>query len=86
MPVHRSTEHVRPAYRLTMQATGKALAMHYLHSFNPAIVHRDLRSPNILVGPHWVPKVGTRHSKTCALFTCSRVSAPHLCGAHQGRY
>jgi serine/threonine protein kinase len=26
-----------------------ARAMHYLHSLNPPITHRDLRSPNVLV-------------------------------------
>ena len=31
--------------------------MHYLHSCTPTIVHRDLKSPNLLVDKHWVVKV-----------------------------
>ena len=40
------------------QALGTGLAMLYLHDFDPPIVHRDLRSPNILIGANWTPKVG----------------------------
>jgi serine/threonine protein kinase len=35
---------------------GAALGMHYLHSFNPAIVHRDLKSPNLLISHNWTIK------------------------------
>ena len=31
--------------------------MHYLHSCDPIIVHRDLKSPNLLVDKHWMVKV-----------------------------
>ena len=34
-----------------------AKGMHYLHSCDPIIVHRDLKSPNLLVDKHWVVKV-----------------------------
>lgn len=53
-----------------MQALGTALAMVYLHSFDPPIVHRDLRSPNILIGPNWTPKVGDCLLRTAVLYLC----------------
>jgi serine/threonine protein kinase len=31
--------------------------MNYLHSSHPTIVHRDLKSPNLLVDKNWVVKV-----------------------------
>lgn len=31
--------------------------MNYLHSCSPMIVHRDLKSPNLLVDKNWVVKV-----------------------------
>ena len=42
--------------RLRM-ALDVAKGMHYLHSCTPVIVHRDLKSPNLLVDKHWVVKV-----------------------------
>jgi len=38
---------------LTIQARG----MNYLHNSTPVIVHRDLKSPNLLVDKNWVVKV-----------------------------
>ena len=40
---------------LTIQARG----MNYLHNCTPVIVHRDLKSPNLLVDKNWVVKVQT---------------------------
>ena len=31
--------------------------MNYLHNSTPVIVHRDLKSPNLLVDKNWVVKV-----------------------------
>jgi serine/threonine protein kinase len=31
--------------------------MNYLHNCSPVIVHRDLKSPNLLVDKNWVVKV-----------------------------
>jgi serine/threonine protein kinase len=42
--------------RLRM-ARGAALGMAYLHSRSPPIIHRDLKSPNLLVDDSWRVKV-----------------------------
>nr|GFA64721.1 serine/threonine-protein kinase EDR1 [Tanacetum cinerariifolium] len=34
-----------------------AKGMNYLHTSNPVIVHRDLKTPNLLVDKNWVVKV-----------------------------
>jgi serine/threonine protein kinase len=44
--------------RLLLQAMGVARGMLYLHSRNPPIIHRDLKTPNLLVDQNWVVKVG----------------------------
>lgn len=31
--------------------------MNYLHTSHPTVVHRDLKSPNLLVDKNWVVKV-----------------------------
>ena len=35
----------------------QARGMNYLHNCTPVIVHRDLKSPNLLVDKNWVVKV-----------------------------
>lgn len=42
-----------------------AKGMMYLHSSEPPVIHRDLKSPNLLVDKHWRLKVGA------TLFTCA---------------
>jgi serine/threonine protein kinase len=40
--------------------------MNYLHNCSPVIVHRDLKSPNLLVDKNWVVKVmQTFHCSKC---------------------
>ena len=43
--------------RLLMCAVQAGLGMSYLHSHNPPICHRDLKSSNLLVDSKWVVKV-----------------------------
>ncbi|KAK9814855.1 hypothetical protein WJX73_000289 [Symbiochloris irregularis] len=42
--------------RLNM-ALDAAKGMHYLHQSNPPVIHRDLKSPNLLVDRHWRVRV-----------------------------
>ncbi|KAL3678400.1 hypothetical protein R1sor_021356 [Riccia sorocarpa] len=56
--LHRSAarEQLDERRRLQM-AYDVALGMNYLHRLNPPIVHRDLKSPNLLVDKTWTVKV-----------------------------
>lgn len=59
-----------------------AKGMNYLHRSSPPIVHRDLKSPNLLVDKNWTVKVSPAlarpplalnvacPSKSCRLFLC----------------
>ncbi|CAN1195071.1 Serine/threonine-protein kinase EDR1 [Linum perenne] len=38
--------------------TPQARGMNYLHHYNPPIIHRDLKSSNLLVDKNWTVKVG----------------------------
>ncbi|XP_027181432.1 probable serine/threonine-protein kinase SIS8 [Coffea eugenioides] len=54
--LHRSNVQVDEKRRLRM-ALDVAKGMNYLHTSNPVIVHRDLKTPNLLVDKNWVVKV-----------------------------
>ncbi|KAL1216851.1 putative serine/threonine-protein kinase SIS8 [Cardamine amara subsp. amara] len=54
--IHRPNNQLDEKRRLRM-ALDAARGMNYLHSCNPMIVHRDLKSPNLLVDKNWVVKV-----------------------------
>ncbi|EFJ06927.1 hypothetical protein SELMODRAFT_269874 [Selaginella moellendorffii] len=54
--IHRPSNQVDERRRLRM-ALDVAKGMNYLHSSTPMIVHRDLKSPNLLVDKNWVVKV-----------------------------
>ncbi|XP_052182224.1 LOW QUALITY PROTEIN: probable serine/threonine-protein kinase SIS8 [Diospyros lotus] len=54
--IHRPNNQLDERRRLRM-ALDAARGMNYLHSCTPVIVHRDLKSPNLLVDKNWVVKV-----------------------------
>ncbi|XP_066329800.1 probable serine/threonine-protein kinase SIS8 [Miscanthus floridulus] len=54
--LHRPNSRIDEVRRLKM-ALDVAKGMNYLHSSHPTIVHRDLKSPNLLVDKNWVVKV-----------------------------
>ncbi|MCD7451759.1 putative serine/threonine-protein kinase sis8 [Datura stramonium] len=54
--IHRSNNQLDERRRLRM-ALDAARGMNYLHNCTPVVVHRDLKSPNLLVDKNWVVKV-----------------------------
>ncbi|XP_074582288.1 putative serine/threonine-protein kinase SIS8 [Curcuma longa] len=54
--IHRPNNQLDERRRLRM-ALDIARGMNYLHNCTPIIVHRDLKSPNLLVDKNWVVKV-----------------------------
>lgn len=54
--IHRSNGNLDERRRMRM-ALDVARGMNYLHNSTPVIVHRDLKSPNLLVDKNWVVKV-----------------------------
>ncbi|XVF50487.1 hypothetical protein PTKIN_Ptkin04bG0104900 [Pterospermum kingtungense] len=53
--LHRPNNQLDERRRLRM-ALDAARGMNYLHNCTPVIVHRDLKSPNLLVDKNWVVK------------------------------
>ncbi|KAL8166513.1 hypothetical protein V2J09_008012 [Rumex salicifolius] len=54
--LHRSSGHIDEKRRMKM-AVDVAKGMNCLHTSHPTIVHRDLKTPNLLVDNNWVVKV-----------------------------
>ncbi|XP_070038634.1 putative serine/threonine-protein kinase SIS8 [Nicotiana tabacum] len=54
--LHRPNIQIDEKRRMRM-ALDVAKGMNYLHTSNPVIVHRDLKTPNLLVDKNWVVKV-----------------------------
>ncbi|XP_071685810.1 probable serine/threonine-protein kinase SIS8 isoform X2 [Rutidosis leptorrhynchoides] len=54
--IHRPNNQLDIRRRLRI-ALDAARGMNYLHNCTPVIVHRDLKSPNLLVDKNWVVKV-----------------------------
>ncbi|KVI07889.1 Protein kinase, catalytic domain-containing protein [Cynara cardunculus var. scolymus] len=54
--LHRPNNQLDVRRRLRM-ALDTARGMNYLHNCTPVIVHRDLKSPNLLVDKNWIVKV-----------------------------
>ncbi|KAL5726729.1 hypothetical protein ACHQM5_009743 [Ranunculus cassubicifolius] len=54
--IHRPNSQIDERRRLRM-ALDVARGMNYLHNCTPVIVHRDLKSPNLLVDKNWIVKV-----------------------------
>lgn len=48
--------------------------MNYLHASHPTIVHRDLKSPNLLVDKNWVVKVTFSEITTLFSFNTEKKS------------
>ncbi|KAG8375663.1 hypothetical protein BUALT_Bualt10G0123700 [Buddleja alternifolia] len=55
--LHRPNIQIDEKRRIKM-AIDVAKGMNYLHTSHPIIVHRDLKTPNLLVDKNWVVKVG----------------------------
>ncbi|WOG82788.1 hypothetical protein DCAR_0101956 [Daucus carota subsp. sativus] len=55
--IHRPHSQIDEKRRIKM-ALDVAKGMHCLHASRPTIVHRDLKSPNLLVDKNWNVKVG----------------------------
>ncbi|VFQ69383.1 unnamed protein product [Cuscuta campestris] len=74
--LHKNSQHLDIRRRLRM-ALDVARGMNYLHTRNPPIVHRDLKSSNLLVDKSWTVKVGD--------FGLSKLKNATLLSARSGR-
>jgi serine/threonine protein kinase len=72
------------AWRVRLHmALGAATGMCYLHGCRPAVLHRDLKSPNLLVDRHWRVKVG---DFGLSRVTLSSVAIASVAGVHSPRW
>mmetsp|Transcript_1169 Transcript_1169/g.2430 ORF Transcript_1169/g.2430 Transcript_1169/m.2430 type:complete len:1060 (+) Transcript_1169:445-3624(+) len=62
-------KHLPWARRLQI-ALDVAVGMTYLHTCNPAIVHRDLKSPNIMICSNWQAKIGDLGMSQIMEYSC----------------
>eukprot|EP00268_Persea_americana_P051100 TRINITY_DN5620_c0_g1_i10.p1 TRINITY_DN5620_c0_g1~~TRINITY_DN5620_c0_g1_i10.p1 ORF type:complete len:342 (+),score=54.74 TRINITY_DN5620_c0_g1_i10:2458-3483(+) len=74
--LHRNNQTLDLRRRLRM-ALDVARGMNYLHCRNPPIIHRDLKSSNLLVDKNWTVKVGD--------FGLSRLKSSTFLTAKSGR-
>ncbi|KAF0684213.1 Aste57867_23799 [Aphanomyces stellatus] len=54
-PIADATTHYE---RVLQVAKDMARGMTYLHALQPPLIHRDMKSPNVMVDAHWVCKIG----------------------------
>jgi serine/threonine protein kinase len=52
--------------------------MNYLHNCTPVIVHRDLKSPNLLVDKNWVVKVISSSIKVICFKFCALLESRYI--------
>lgn len=78
--LHESGEKLDWTQKLTM-LIGIASGMNYLHRQNPPIIHRDLKSFNVLIAQNWTAKLadfgGSRRKQMTAAMT--KMGTPQWC-------